>query len=104
MMVQFKQYDCYLLFSEYANNGNTSIQLVDARDGLPVATATINPGFRLPQNAVAIKNYSENEGVLNALIDGGIVSAPFGCLQIGNVTVPVCQLLVSVFEEEGVEA
>jgi hypothetical protein len=100
MKVQFGNYDCHVLFSEYADNGNTAIQLVDVRDGMPVATATVNPGVKLPKDIVAIKNYSENEGMLGALMQAGIISNPQRWMEMGFVMVPVCKLLVSVFEED----
>jgi hypothetical protein len=99
MKVQFGNYSCHVVFSAYQDNDNTAIQLVDVRDGLPVATATINPGTKMKKELVAIKDYSENEGMLEALTNAGIVSAPISWLPMGFVTVPVCELLVPVFEE-----
>ena len=71
--------------------GNTSMQLIDCADGFPFATATVNlPG--LTENEVAIKNYSENEGVLNFLLDNEIIEAPHRFVQSGFVNIPVCRL------------
>jgi hypothetical protein len=100
MKVRFGDYDCHVLFHEYAHGGNTAIQLVDDRDGMPVATATVNPGSKLDKDIVCIKTYSENKGMLQALMQAGIVSEPLYTLQMGFVEVPVCKLLVPALQNE----
>jgi len=83
----------YTLQIQYGTyqEGNTSMQLIDCADGFPFATATVNlPG--LTENEVAIKNYSENEGVLNFLLDNEIIEAPHRFVQSGFVNIPVCKL------------
>jgi hypothetical protein len=72
-------------------NGGTAIQLFDAVDGFPFATATTwMPD--LAENEVAIKNYSENVGMLNFLMENGIVEAPHREIESGFTIVPVCKL------------
>ena len=83
----------YTLQIQYGTyqEGNTSMQLIDCADGCPFATATVNlPG--LTENEVAIKNYSENEGVLIFLLDNEIIEAPHRFVQSGFVNIPVCKL------------
>lgn len=83
----------YTLQIQYGTyqEGNTSMQLIDCADGFPFATATVNlPG--LTENEVAIKNYSENEGVLNFLLDNEIIEAPHRFVQSGFVNIPICRL------------
>ena len=83
----------YTLQIQYGTyqEGNTSMQLIDCADGCPFATATVNlPG--LAKNEVAIKNYSENEGVLIFLLDNNIIEAPHRFVQSGFVNIPVCRL------------
>ena len=72
--VKFSNWLCDVVFAEY-RNGGTAIRLVDAEDGMPVATASVWVGgdVRVDRDEVAIKDYSENEGMLKALIEGGIV-------------------------------
>jgi acetolactate synthase-1/2/3 large subunit len=56
---------------------------------------TVNiEGYDYGENEVTIKNYSENEGILEVLIENGIVSEPKGYVDNGYVTVPVCDLLI----------
>lgn len=76
MKVKFKDCDCRAVFSIYSN-GNTSIQLVEDGgifNGMPVATASVNMGVALMPELVAIKSYSDNNGIDNALIDAGIIA------------------------------
>ena len=94
IIVRFKDWNCKLVFRYYGNN-RTAIQLLDASDGGPVATATVNiPECPLEEDQVIIKTYSENEGMLRALMDAGVVSSPVSYVQSGFVTCPICKLLI----------
>lgn len=89
------EYELSLGFGKYAN-GQTRIQLFDKEDGLPYATATvaIEDGL-LKEGEVAIKDYSENEGVLDSLVEAGIVDHPHAFIQSSYVKIPVCKLTTS---------
>jgi hypothetical protein len=90
--VRFKQWDCLIRKLRY-DNGRPALQLVDAEDGSPIATATVNlPDVALGRNQVAIKNYSENEGMLDALVAAGVVKPTGQTVRSGYVEVPVCDL------------
>ena len=83
--VNFKGYSCIVQKSSYQNNGSIAINLLDETDGTPVLTASVNlPELPLRTNHVAIKNYSENTGILEVLQKANIVSPVI-------VTVPVSQ-------------
>lgn len=72
-IVQFKHWKCKLEFGKYQND-RTSISLIDTEDNGPVATATVNlDNLPLPANHVFIKDYAENKGMLEALIDAEII-------------------------------
>lgn len=93
MNVNFGNNDCELVFDEYYN-GRTRIRLVDASDGEDVATATVNlPDLEIPAGFVAVKDYSENEGMLEALVKAGVVGEPATFAQGGYVQIPICPLL-----------
>ena len=94
MQVRFKQWDCEVEFKYYFN-GRIAIQLSDIEDGAPVATATVNvPNEPLADNEVVIKDYSENEGMLNTLVANSIVKPPHKYIKISDyVTCPVCYLV-----------
>jgi len=94
--IEFEGYDIMVCLTEYTDNKRPAITLVDMEDGCDYAVATINiPNMPIPNNQVVIKNYSENEGILEKLIAEGIISNPVGVVQTGYVNVPLCNLLVS---------
>lgn len=94
--VEFAGFTCAVNFARYADNNRVAIQLVDAEDGGPVAMATLNlPDVPMAEDEVAIKDYSENTGMAQALINAGIVASPRRVESSGFVSVPVCALLVN---------
>ncbi len=59
----------------------------------PYAVATVNlESARLLPHEVAIKDYNENAGVLEALIRAKVVEPPHIHVPAGFVKIPVCQL------------
>lgn len=94
--VKFLGVVCVVEFAEY-NNGRTAISLIEKKTGYPYSVATVNlPNVPLEKDEVIIKNYSENEGILDALINAGIVSKPIRKEYTGYVTADVCKLLYTV--------
>jgi hypothetical protein len=47
----------------------------------------------LESNEVAIKNYSENQGVLEVLIAANIISEPVRFIASGFIEAPICKLI-----------
>ena len=94
--VRFRGENCKVQFGKYGN-GRTAIMLV-RENGEPMAKASLNleAALHWPLSAdeIAIKDYSENEGMLAALTGAGIVSAPLRDVACGFVRVPICRLLV----------
>ena len=91
--VTFLNTRCRLQFSRYAN-GRLAIQLHDDR-GEPFATATINvPTMPLAEDQVLIKDYGENEGLLMALEEAGVVRTTGVRCRLGYVQADVCRLLI----------
>ena len=80
----------YVQRKEYVS-GNVCLNLIDARDHFPYMCATVNVDG-LSENEVAIKNYSENEGILPVLISEGIVKEPHRYVNSGFVKIPICEL------------
>lgn len=95
-IVQFKQYRCAVIYKKY-QNGRDAITLMGTGSyaGETIAVATVN----LPDEPlggpyeVAIKDYSENEGMLDALMEAGVVSAPKRFVRSGWVNIPICDML-----------
>ena len=71
--MNFSGYDCTIELTQYAHNGQKAMQLYDANDGEPIARATVCIDYDFQENQTAIKDWSENEGMLQALIDSHIV-------------------------------
>lgn len=85
-------YSVTVKLDKYAN-GRTAIQILDAIDGQPYATATVNiDHVLLADNEVLIKDYSENEGMLDFLIKNNIVTPTPNGVQSGFVWLPVAIL------------
>lgn len=85
----------YLLFvrTETYQDGGVRIQLYDSSDGTPYATATARVEEKLKQGEVAIKSWSENEGILEFLVHNKIVKEPHRFVESGYVKVPICELI-----------
>lgn len=97
-IVQFKDWQCVLEFKSYSNK-RIAIQLVDAEDGSPIATATVNlPDKELKEGEVFIKDWSENEGMLRALCVAKVVEQvewPRNTVRTGFVEAHRCKLLIT---------
>lgn len=87
--VKFRSYELDVSYLEYTEGG-TCIEL-HLPSGEPFATATSwVPG--LEKDEVAVKNYSENAGVLEALIDGEVVEPPHRAHGLNFCHLDVCRL------------
>jgi len=79
-----------LVIGKYAN-GHNKIQMIDTTDGFPYATASVSVPD-LAEGEVGIKNYSENEGVLEFLLENNIVEPPHRFVESGFVIIPICKM------------
>jgi hypothetical protein len=57
--------DCKFRTGRYGN-GNLALQVESLTEGL-VCTCSVNPGVPLPDNELAVKDWSENEGMVEEL-------------------------------------
>jgi len=79
MNVQFKHWKCKAVGAVYNGNGRAIILYEIMEEdgevdfGSPVATATVNIDADIPKDNIFIKNYSENSGMEEALIEAGII-------------------------------
>jgi hypothetical protein len=70
--VRFQDLDCVVELRGYANGRPA---LVLTHEGEQVAVATLNmPEIPLGPDRVIIKDYSENAGMMRALVEGGIIT------------------------------
>lgn len=87
--------DRCLLFAktEKYRTGEVKIVLYDSKDGMPYSTATTLIESELHPGEVAIKDWSENEGMLNFLVENSFVEKPHRFVEQGYVKVPICKLI-----------
>ena len=72
MKIKFKNWNCTLVASYYSNEKRKAMMLVE--NGEIVAVATVNmPDYPCEKDQVYVKNYSENRGILQTLINNKIV-------------------------------
>jgi hypothetical protein len=95
-------------FSAYVNGSRPAIRLVvddpngsmepmGVYDGEPWLTATVNvPQHDVPEGAIAVKNWGENEGVERVLRAAGLIEGEaIAGLPQGHVNIPVYRLTES---------
>ena len=85
--------DAQLRWDRYRNK-RPCLSFVDG-NGSALITCSVNmPAHELEGDEICIKDYSENEGTVQALINLGIISRPIRYIGSGFVDIPVCRLLV----------
>lgn len=89
-MVEFAGFKCEVQVEKY-QSGYKAIRLIDQEDGQSVVIATTNLE-ELDSDEVAIKDYSENEGIYDALLEANVIFPKHRELSTGYITVPVCRL------------
>ena len=95
--MKFNGWDCRVNLTKYIGGSRTAILLVDAVDGSPIATATVNfPEVALAADEVLIKDWSENNGILDALIAEGVVKDTGRRVPMGFVQAVVAKLLPKI--------
>lgn len=95
MKVQFKKWKCIVKISKYVDNNRPAITLIGEESGEPIAVASVNlHDVPIPEDGkhTFIKTWSENEGILQALVDAKIVED----LEIDIPTGFVCARFVKI--------
>ena len=87
-----KYENCSFRASRYSDNGNLALVVESPEEGR-IMTISVNPGLKLGDDVLAVKNYSENEGVDETLKELGIIhDAPVSRIPSGWVEIPVYKL------------
>jgi len=73
-------------------DGNTALQLTTI-EGEPIGKATTNLGNTIPREFVYIKDYSENEGVLDTLINANIIILSGLIYKTNHVEIPEAEIV-----------
>lgn len=84
--------DVNIHVGRYDGNGNTALSFT-TKDGEPVCKATTNLGDSLLPNYAYIKDYAENEGVLETLIRANIVEQLPNVVQTNHVDIYMVQII-----------
>lgn len=91
MEIQFKKWKCDLHFEAY-KDGNTALRLTDRSGGETIAKCTVNLEG-LKDDELAIKDYSENMGMYQTLLDYKIIKpAHRWHRQMYGIMTPICFL------------
>lgn len=98
-IMNYKDYNCEVKRGKYSDNMNLALILIDEEDGSMVANVTVNTEEILDSNLGYVKNYSEGEGMLEALKKAGLVEEILGYKQLGYVTVPLVKFNLEDIEE-----
>lgn len=96
-IVHFRQWRCHVVRTVYAADRSLRLDLRDIEDGGPVATATVclaAYGLTPPDDHCYIKDYSENAGPLDALVDAGIVEFTGTTVPVGYARAHLCRVLI----------
>lgn len=81
---------CAFRVARYRSTGNLALQVVDA-EGV-VCTCSVNPDEKLGDDVLCVKDYSENEGVLDELRRLGVVGEVVQTIPSGWVEFKVAEL------------
>lgn len=82
-------------YNEYQSGGIALQLYCEDGEGFyePYCMASVCIPGALSNNEIAIKNYSENAGILDILIENGVVNEPHRYVSSGFVScIPVCTL------------
>lgn len=91
--------DCVIQLARYPDTERLALILLDKETGEDMTVATVNmPGIFLRSEEVMIKDWSENEGVLEALQKAGVVEPTGLTYPSGFVEVPKCLVTVPIPE------
>jgi len=96
-VIEFRDFKCFMELTEYDLNGRTAILLheIDDEDSGLVAVATINiPDAKVGMNEVLIKDWSENEGMVEALQRAGVIGPVLDMVPAGNTAASKHELLI----------
>jgi len=88
--IRFCREDLTVVMGKY-ENGQNSIQLRDD-EGHPYMTASVAYDREIEDDEVIIKNYSENEGILEALIEAEIIDPEVIPFKVNFVVLFVAKL------------
>jgi hypothetical protein len=86
--------ECILRKDTYVN-GRVALLLYEKESGEPYTSLSVNlPDVKMAADEVAVKDWSENYGILDQMVEQGVVSKPLRYSWSGYVKIPICKILV----------
>lgn len=73
MKVKYKKWNCIIEWSIYSQNDNIAIILLDEKTKELVTFATTNTSEKTDWTKIQVKDWSENEGIWQALVNAGVI-------------------------------
>lgn len=83
--------DCYFRTNKYESNNNLCISIYSETEGC-ICKVTVNTCEVLSDDEIAIKDYSENEGMYDWLLENGFVESASYTIGSAYVYIPVCRI------------
>lgn len=96
---KYVQGNFYLTFERYIADQKLCINIIDAH-GIPATRLTINISDPLEDDEFHVKNWSENDGLLESLVKSGHIIATGKFSETGFVKAPICRLAESLVSDE----
>ena len=90
--MRYKDWDCNVQVTRYAN-GQAALVFIDREDGELIAKASTIVSIELKEDETAIKVWTENEGMLEALVSAGVVEDTGVRVQCGWSEAPIVKIL-----------
>ena len=75
MKVKFKNWNCIIEWDIYLENDNIAIKLLDEKTKDLIAIATTNTSEETDWTKIQVKDWSENRGMWEALVDSGVIES-----------------------------
>ena len=75
MKVKFKDWNCIIEWSLYLENDNIAITLLDEKTKELVTFATTNTSEKTDWTKIQVKDWSENRGMWESLVDAGVIES-----------------------------
>jgi hypothetical protein len=92
--VRFKQWNCVVKLTHYRDQ-RPALILRHEFTGEDILVASVNlPDVPLRNDEILIKDWSENEGVLQLLMDNGVIGPVIENVPTGMVSAQKCKLLI----------
>jgi len=90
--IRWRGHTLELELTRYAN-GRVALQLWSA-EGMPYARPSVNlPEVKMANDEVAIKDFDENQGLLDALVKAGVLEPTERFARSGYCQYPICRLV-----------